>query len=407
MVFIKIAWRNILRNRRRTLITLSAVSFGCFAVIFLWSFIDGFQRQMIDGIKGMITGDIQVYPAGAEGLYNMNRFLENPEEPRAVLSKQPDVDFFVERTIAAGIVSSVENSLTAFIVGGDPDMEKKMRRRSLIVEGHELGPEDTHGTVIGLPMAKQLQVELGDKLVIMMQDRYGQLVGEAFRIVGFFQTGSDQIDNTTAHLLLPVAQRLLSLEGQVTKFLAVLKRGASEEAVLKDLKDKLDPSIYRVSPWQEVVQMLSQLIEFQQRMIFIVIIVVLIVLATGVLNTLMMSFVERIREFGLMKALGTEDRHIGLLLTCETFLLTSIGTILGVSAGLAMAYYFGSVGIDLSRFGKTFSNFLIGTVVYPEPQLLHVMTAVTVVFGTNLVASLYPSWRASRLEPIEAMRHVG
>lgn len=406
-IFLKIAWRNILRNKRRSAITISAVSFGLAAVIFLWSFVDGFQNQMEESIKNIITGDIQIYPQGAEGLYNVNLLLENPEEVRKVLEETSSIRKKVERVLASGIVSSANNSLMTFVGGIAPDQEKKFNPKSMIVKGRELDEKDEHSAVLGLPMAKQLQVDLGDKVVLVLQDRFGSLVGESFRVVGFFETGSDQIDNSTVYVIVTVLQKLLSAENQVTKILLRTQEGVAIEQVIQELKSKLDPKRYKISPWGEIAPMLSQLIEFQQRMIFIVVLIVLSILGTGVLNTLMMSYIERIREFGLMKALGTKDSQVSLLLILETLWLTFVGTLLGAGLGLGLSFFFANHGINLSRFGETFSNFLIGTTIYPKIHFNHVGSAVLVVLCANLIAALYPAWKASKLEPMEAMRQVG
>lgn len=406
-IFLKIAWRNILRNKRRSAITISAVSFGLAAVIFLWSFVDGFQHQMEESIKNIITGDVQIYPQGAEGLYNVNLLLENPEEVRKVLAETPSIRKKVERVLASGIVSSANNSLMTFVVGEDPVQEKEFNPKNLMVKGRELQNTDEHGAILGLPMAKQLQVDLGDKIVLVLQDRFGSLVGESFRVVGFFETGSDQIDNSTVDILLPVLQRLLSAEGQVTKILLRTDEKVPVEKIIGDLKSKLDSSKYKISPWGDIAPMLSQLVEFQQRMIFIVVLIVLAILGTGVLNTLMMSYIERIREFGLMKALGTQDRQVALLLVLETIWLTFAGTLMGAGLGLSLSYFFAQRGINLSRFGETFSNFLIGTTIYPKVYFEHVGTAILVVLCANLIAAFYPAWKASKLEPMEAMKQVG
>lgn len=406
-VFLKIAWRNILRNKRRSAITISAVSFGLAAVIFLWSFVDGFQHQMEESIKTIITGDIQVYPQGAEGLYNVNLLLENPEEVRQVVAQDSRIVKKVERVLASGIVSSANNSMMTFVGGIDPAQEKAFNPRGLMSQGRMLEDGDEHGAILGLPMAKQLQVGLGDKVVLVLQDRFGSLVGESFRIVGFFETGSDQIDNSTVDILMPVLQRLLSAEGQVTKIMLRTQEGEAIEPVLDDLRAKLDSARYKVSPWGDVAPMLSQLVEFQQRMIFIVVVIVLSILGTGVLNTLMMSYIERIREFGLMKALGTQDRQVSLLLLLETLWLTFMGTVLGAGLGLGLSVFLAQQGINLSRFGKTFSNFLIGTTIYPKIHWAHVGTAILVVLCANLLAALYPAWKAAKLEPMEAMRQAG
>jgi len=406
-IFFKIAWRNILRNKRRSFITISAVSFGLAAVIFLWSFVDGFQYQMKEGIKSLITGDIQIYPKGAEGLYNVNIFIEDPAEVRKILRETPGIEKYVERILTSGIISSANNSMMTFVVGADPASENKFNPKNYLTAGRDITAADEHETVIGEPMAKQLEVGLGDKIVVVMQDRYGSLVGESFRVVGIFKTGSDQIDHSTVYLNQPIVQRMLALEQQKTKIIIRTHPDRPIKPILETLRSKLDLNKYKISPWEEIAPMLSQLVEFQQRMIFIVVVIVLSILGTGVLNTLMMSYIERIREFGLMKALGTKDPQVALLLFLETLWLTFVGTVMGAGLGMGLAAILAKRGIDLSRFGETFSNFFIGTTIYPKIHWEHVGLAILVVLCANLLAAFYPAWKAAKLEPMEAMRQVG
>lgn len=406
-ILLKIAWRNILRNKKRSFITISAVTFGLTAMVFLWSFSEGAYFQMSENIKTMITGDLQVYAEGAAGLYNVNQVIEDPRRVETALKAVTEIKLLVPRVVASGLISSATKSLTTFVVGSEPDSEKELSEKNYVVTGRALQHGDEHAIVIGKPMATQLEADIGDKVVLVAQDRYGSLTGEAFRIVGIFETGSDQIDHTTVHLWLPVAQRILSYDQAVTKFLVRLKRDASLEAAYVKIEEALQGQGLQISRWQEVAPMLAQLVEFDRQMILIILIIVITVVSAGVLNTLVMSFVERIREFGLMKALGTQDAKVAGVVLFESLFLTLVGCLVGIGSGLALAFYFQHQGVDLSGFSEGFSNLLIGTVIYPLPRLQHVLITMGVVLGANLLVSLYPAWRASRLEPVEAMRQVG
>lgn len=377
------------------------------ALVFLWSFAEGAYVQMSENIKTMITGDLQIYPEGAPGLYNVNRMIKQPGDVEKILKKIPAVTLIVPRVVASGLVSSADQSVTTFIVGSDPRREKELSQRDYIVAGRELRLDDDHAIVIGKPMAKQLKVSIGDKIVLVAQDRYGSLSGEAFRLIGIFETGSDQIDNTTVHLLLPVVQRLLSYETEITKFLIRTDPREPLEQVTAQLRERLVSYPLQISRWEEVTPMLAQLVEFDKQMIFVILLIVITVVSTGVLNTLVMSFIERIREFGLMKSLGTKDSVVAGVLLFESFLLTLIGCFVGVSGGLALAFYFRYKGISLTGFAEGFSNLFIGHVIYPHPRLVHVIITVSIVLLANLFVSIFPAWRASRLQPIEAMRQAG
>ncbi len=404
---LKIALRNIFRNKKRSLITLVAVSFGLSALIFLRSFMYGAQSQMIDNITRTLTSDAQIVPKALENIYNTNAYLDNADEIRSVLQTEPRVEGVAERVIAAGIVASATSSMPTYIVGSTHEMETAIKSKDTIVEGRNLGVEDQHSAVIGKKMREVLGVKLGEKIVLTSQDYYGSMAGEALKLVGTFETGNDQIDNGTILIRIETAQRLLSIDGKISKFAIKAKEGVDVDGLVRDLRRKITDPETRILTWQELIPMMAQLIQFQNGMLFVVVMIVLTVVAAGILNTLMMSIIERIREFGLMMALGTTPGQVIFLVVSESFILTMVGAVIGFAIGIGASLYFGHQGIDLTSFVSTFSNFLIGSHVYPKIDWAYMVLFVVVVFISNLLVSFYPAWRASKLEPVEAMRQVG
>lgn len=407
IILVKMALRNIFRNKKRSLITLIAVSFGLSALIFLRSFMYGAQSQMIENITRTLTSDAQIVPKALENIYNANGYLETADEIRAFLKADSRVEGVAERVIAAGILSSATSSIPAYIVGGTREMEEAIKSKNTLVEGRDLEATDEHGAIIGKKMREVLGVELGEKIVLTAQDYYGSMAGEALKLVGTFETGNDQIDNGTIIIRIETAQRLLSIDKKISKFAIKVRDGVSVENVVKDLREKIGSSEIKVLMWQELIPMMAQLIQFQNGTLFVVVMIVLIVVAAGILNTLMMSIIERIREFGLMMALGTTPQQVIFLVITESFILTMVGAVLGFSVGIGLSIYMGHRGIDLTSFVSTFSNFLIGSHVYPKIDWAYMLLFVVVVFISNLLVSFYPAWRASKLEPVEAMRQVG
>jgi len=406
-IFLSIALRNILRNKKRSLITLSAVTFGLAALIFLRGFVFGAQEQMVKNITTSLTSDAQIVPAALENIYNTNAYIEDPESIRRILKKDPRVRNYAERVIAGGIVSSATNSMATFIVGFHPDEETRIGSRRDAVRGRLMNLQDDHAAAIGDKMREVLGIDIGDKIIVTAQDYYGALAGEAFTLIGTFETGNDQIDNGTVMLLRSSAQRMLSLDQRISKFALRIEPKDAVMAVVSDLRTQIPSKNLKVLTWEELIPMMAQLIHFQNGMIFVVVLIVLTVVAAGILNTLMMSIVERTREFGLMMAMGTKPRQVILLVGLESFLITSLGAVCGIAVGISLTTYVGHVGIDLSRFISTFSNFLIGAHVYPRVDWFYLGIFIAVVMGSNFIVSLYPAWRASRLDPVEAMRQAG
>lgn len=406
-IFLVIALRNMFRNKKRSLITLSAVTFGLAALIFLRGFVYGAQEQMVENITQTLTSDAQIVPRALQNIYNTNGTIEDPESIRKILRSDPRVVGFAERVIAGGIVSSATNSIPTFVVGIDLDQERLIGSRRTLVKGRHMENADETGAALGEKMREVLGVGIGDKIVVTAQDYYGTLAGEAYRLIGTFETGNDQIDNGTVMLLKPTAQRLLSLDQRISKFGMKIREREDVGDVVRDLQSRIPEKDLLVLTWEDLIPMMAQLIRFQDGMIFVVVLIVLTVVAAGILNTLTMSIVERTHEFGLMMAMGTKPSQVIFLVALESFLITSLGALLGTGLGVALTLYFGHVGINLSRFVSTFSNFLIGAEVHPKVDILYLALFLIVIAVSNIVVSLYPAWRASRLEPVSAMRQAG
>lgn len=391
-----------------------AVSIGLGALIFLRSFIFGAQNQMVGNVINTLTGDIQILPTGQENIYNTNGAIENPETIRQLLKNDPRVLHFAEEVGASGIAASATASLPTFASGYNPNDEASTEFRIPIIQGRRLTTADDYGIVIGEKMRKILEIEIGDKVVVTFQDYHGGLAGEAFKLTGTFETGNDQIDNGNVLLLRPTLQRLLGFEHRISKFILKIDPHYQPDELAKDFRKKIqemeaDASPYQgtslsVMTWEEILPLIAQMIRFQNGMILVIVFIVLTVVTTGILNTLMMSITERTREFGLMAALGTSPSAVMMVVTLESFFLTTAGALAGILFGIGFTFYFGHVGIDLSRFLSTVSNLLIGSHVYPRLDISSLLLFLGIVTGGNLVVSLQPAWRASRLQPVEAMR---
>jgi len=405
------AFRNILRNRKRAAILVAAITIGLGAMVFLRGFASGAQGQMVDNIVSIITSEISIVHKSMENIYNTNGMIEDPEAIRRLLKSDPRIQGFAEEVFGSGIVASPNASIMSFVNGIDIPQELAIGTRIPITQGRVYRPDEEHALFMGEKMREILGVELGEKVVVTVQDIHGALVGEAFTLVGTMTIGNDQLDSGSVVLPFETVQRLLGMEGRVSKFAIKAKEREKIPEIVRDLKvgiKGLGPSgtELAVMTWDELIPMMAQMMRFQDGMIFVVLLIVLSVVTAGILNTLLMSVVERVKEFGLMMALGMRPvRIIGLLVT-ETVILSLIGSLGGLLAGMSAVSFFGHFGIDLTRFLSTFSNLLVGSHVYPRLDWSTIGAFLAVVVVANLATALYPAWRASRLEPIEAMRQI-
>ena len=276
----------------------------------------------------------------------------------------------------------------------------------MIKEGRYLEDNDKGLILIGRKLAAKLSVGVGDKVVIMLQDIKGDFASAAFRVVGIFQTGFAEFDGGIAYLPLDQFQGLLGMEGYLTDIAVRLNDPEEVAALAADLKAKPALKELSVLTWKELLGPLVQMQEMMDLSIMISYIVLFLVIGVALTNTLLMSVFERIREFGVMMALGTSPRNVFWLIIAESFFLALLGLIWGGVLTFTSSYYFMVKGLDLSRWTAGLEFTGLNTLVYPVFRSFHLTMASTVVFITTLLVAVYPAAKASRLKPMEAIRFI-
>lgn len=411
-IFLKMAWRNIQRNLRRTLITLSAITFGLSAMIVFFGFADGFHGQWVENTVKAYTGHIQIYRTGYRDDPQLNRSIEDVSRVTRELKADPAVNTFTSRVEVQGLVSTAENSYGVLIRGIDPEEEIKITAiKDRIIKGRYLeGSEEGNPTspvLIGYRLAERLNADIGDKIVLMVQSADGSLTSELFRLKGIFRMGAVELDSSFAIITLKNARRLALLGERVTEIAVMLNRPEDVLPFAERLKKRLAPSGYEVFTWDELMPALQEMIELDNIFMYIILLVVLVVVSLGILNTMLMSIMERIREFGIMMAMGTTPGKVVLLVMLESFFIGLLGVILGAGIGIGVNRMISIKGFDLSRWGGAVEFFaILNPVIYPETDLRNVLWSCGIVFLTALVVSVYPALRAATLRPVEAMHHV-
>jgi ABC-type lipoprotein release transport system permease subunit len=330
-IFLKMAWRNIQRNLRRTLITLSAITFGLAAMIVFFGFTDGFHAQWVENTVKAYTGHIQIYRSGYRDDPQLNRSIANAAEIIKELKTEPAVDTYAERVEVQGLISTAENSYGVLIRGIDTGEEVKITGiKERITKGEYLNKDEGRGVLIGYRLAEKLNAEIGDKIVLMVQAADGSLTAELFRLQGTFRIGAVELDSSLAIVTLKDAQALSLLGDRVTEIAVMLKSPGDVLPVSKRLKGRFVPSGYEVYTWEELMPALQEMIDLDNIFMYLILLVVLVVVSLGILNTMLMSIMERTREFGIMMAVGTSPGNVIVLVMLESFSIGILG--IGLSA---------------------------------------------------------------------------
>lgn len=403
---LNLAWRNVFRNMRRSLITIASMGCGLAAIMFGQSMIKSEQAQLIEKATGTITGHIQVQHRSIKDLKFPDKNIDKPAAVERVLAAHPSVKAFSKRIHLTGLVSSPAGSVGTLICGVESAKEPDVTTMSTYLrQGVFLG-SGLKGIVMGEKLAQKLDVRLGEKVVVMAQASDGSMGAEALRVVGLHHTGSATFDTQIVWIPLAAFQELLGVGEQVNQVVARIDDLERVDQVKADLAEKLGAEPVQVLSWKDVDHEILAIQKFQNALLDVVLLVVFLIVALGILNTLLMSYFERVREFGVLMAIGARPRWVLRLVLAESLVLSSLGVAFGVTLGALMIAYFGKAGLALP-IGDALSYFIpFPSVIYMRFAWSGHLFAAGCVFVTSVLAAVPPALRACRLRPAEALRHV-
>lgn len=405
MKLLHLALRNVFRNVRRSLITVTAVSVGMASLVFLWGFIDGINEQMIENSTSFVSGHLKVHHRGYHAEKALYRSMPDDERRRAKLLASPLVQAISSRVEDKAMLSSASKTRGVMVVGVDPVNEKKVTTiYKTVVRGSYLAPGGDDGILIGDKMASVLGLDVGDEAVLITQAVDGSIGAGRYKVVGIFDTGIDVMDSGYAFITLAAAQDLYSLWGQATAWVARLTDRQDSDLVASTLESMLGPE-YEVLGWRELMPSMVQMVSFHEAVNIIVIIIVFVVVGVGIANTVLMSVLERTREFGVMMALGTSRPQIIGLVILECVILGVVGLLVGLGLGVALNTGFATNGIDLTPYTAAMETMPgLSAIVYPVTHWEHVVQVAAIIFIISIIPAAYPAWRAASVEPVTAIR---
>jgi ABC-type lipoprotein release transport system permease subunit len=405
VLVLRLAWRNLWRYPRRTGIVLLAVAVGIGGVMLSMAVFNGMMVQMVETAIATELGHLQVHAVGFEENPMLRlRLADGGRDAEEALARLPGVSAWSRRVRAEGLVSSSRANLGVRLVGIEPDREARVSALAdSIVAGAYLG-EGGRRLLVGERLARLLQVDVGSKVVLSVQDLSGDLTGEAYRVAGLFRTASGELDRSTVYLPLAESQRLLALGPGVSELVVVADEGERAARLTRALAEDLGAE-RSVRTWKELRPALAQMVAIFDQTAWTMYAAVFVAMAFGIANVLLMSVFERTHEIGILVSLGMRPGRLVSLIVVESLLLTGIGLGLGVLAAGGCVLLLAD-GIDLSRFAEGMAFMGMGTRIVPVIRAYDIEVPLAVALITAFLASLWPALRAVRLRPAEAMRHV-
>jgi len=407
-LYIRLAWRNIWRHRRRSLIVASAMALGLGLMMFYDGLMSGFDQAIYGNAIKVLGGNIQIHAKGFLTETGQTPLLPLPDPEAAVREAlaQPLVQTATQRIITSGMVTSAEGAFGVSITGIEPENEHDVSLPAQnVVNGRFLNSDDGDLIFIGKGLAEAMGVSVNDRITMVGQSTHEQTRRRTMTIVGIYDLGMPEFEKTAIYISLGEAQDLFDLSGQSTEIAIVLKQLGEEPKVIAALEPILPE--YEIDTWRNNYPELLAAITTKNGVMNIFGVIIMMIAGIGILNMLLMAVYERTREIGLLGALGLKPRQISYLFILEGIMLGLVGVAAGVVFGLLINGLLRMVGLDFSAMSTATEYMaLISGRIYPSWGLEKLLSRSLTVAIISALAALAPAFEAARREPAAALHHV-
>jgi putative ABC transport system permease protein len=399
---LKLALRNVFRQKLRTGMTMAAIVLGVVALILSGGFVQDVYYQLGESLIHSQSGHVQVSRAGfqAHGTRSPEKFLiGGPDSVRQALVNRSEVDDVMARINFSGLISNGRSNWPIVGEGVEPDKEAKLGTHFKVVEGRRLEKGDAYGVVVGDGVAQALKLRIGEHATLLLNTAEGALNSLEFEVVGTFQSFSKEYDSRAVRISLAAAHELLGTQG-VNSLVMALKRTADTQKVTAAVASQLDNKQFEVRTWEQLNDFYASTVALYERQFGVLQVIILVMVLLSVGNSVNMSAFERVGEFGTMMALGNRSGVVFRLVLTENVVLGLCGGGLGVALGLIFAGAISAVGIPMPPPPNANIGYIAHIRVLPST----VVEAFGVGLCATLLAALFPAWRVSRTAVVDALR---
>jgi ABC-type lipoprotein release transport system permease subunit len=402
---LKIAWRNIWRNTTRSLVVVISLAIGIWATVIILAVSDTLHIESLKEAIEYKYGHIQIENPAFVKNEKLVLTIADGERILEKIRTDKEVKAATARTEVYGIIASAGYSSNINLIGILPGPEEKTTLlKSRLSSGDYLNTEVRNPIILGERLAKKLNVKPGNKVVLGFEGKAGELISSTFRITGLYSTTQARDEETLVYADLADVTRLAGIEGQYNKIVIKLKDPDKLAPYLASLKARFGSPDVLIQDWREANADLQLLSDWIDQMDLIVTIIVLIALAFGIVNTMLMSILERYKELGILMAIGMNRLRVFTMIVLETTYLSILGGAIGMVIGFVTISALNYKGINLSLFSEGLAGWGFSEVVYPtlKPKVYVLITVLVIL--TAVVASIYPAVKALTLKPNEAIR---
>ncbi|HBF88027.1 MAG TPA: ABC transporter permease [Bacteroidales bacterium] len=401
-----ISWKNIWRNKLRSLVIITAIAFGVMAGVFSAAMTNGMFDSRIASAIELESSNIQIhnskYLENKESYY----FIENADSILEVVKQNPNVKSASKRIKITAMANTSASGAGVMLYGIEPDIEKNVTKISEKIAdslGTYFKAKSKNQIVISSKLAEKLKVKLKSKIVLTVQSLDGTMVNSAFKVVGIFKTSNSAFDEMTVFVKYQDIANIINLDATKAHEIAILlKENQKSDEVATQLKSKFKS--LNVMTWKEIQPEVGMVAEMLNFSLYIFMIIILFALGFGIVNTMLMVVLERVKEIGMLMAIGMNRMRVFKMIMLETVYLSLTGGVVGMILGAGIINFFGKTGIDLSIYAEGLNNIGYASIIYPSIGFDYYINTVIMVILTGIIASLYPARKALKLNPAEAVR---
>lgn len=405
---IRLAWRNLWRHKRRTWLTTSAIAFSAMLLVFMITIQLGAYDMIIDTTLRVFNGHLQVQRAGYLDKPQMRATVPGAAALAERLRRATGLQAIAVRAQGFALAASSDRTYGVPVLGVQPAYEPKVSTLPhLIKTGRYLAAADAQELVLGAALARNLKVKVGDELTLLGSGKDGSVAATVLPVVGIFDSGNPELDRNLVQMPLATFQDVFSMGDEAH---AIVVSGESVEtipqtkaAVAAQLAGQ--PQLV-VLDWEEIIPGVKQLIQTDMVQNWVTYLALIIIVTLSIMNTFLMSVLERTREFGIMLALGATPLRLGLIVMLESALLTLLGLAIGIALGGGVAVYFHFVGFTFPGMKELYGQFGLPGVITPQISFTTFTLGPAVILAFTLLAAVYPALRIRKLAPVEAMHAV-
>lgn len=404
-MILKIAWKNVWRSRGRSLVVIGAIVVGIWALLFGTGFMNGFMVSYMADIINHDVSNLQIHNPEFKNDYDINFYIPDGMKKAEEVRNWQGVRGATTRIIVNGMVASSRKAAGVQIRGVDVQNEAIVTRLdSLISEGAYFEGIKKNPIIIGEKIAEELKVKIRSKVVLTFNDGNGDITAAAFRVVGIVKSSSIKINGQYAFVRQEDLFKILANGNHIHEIAMVTDSQIDEESIVNKYNEKYPVDL--AESWRKIAPELAFMQEMYSQMLYILLVIIMTALVFGIVNTMLMAVLERMRELGMLMAIGMTKLRVFLMVLVETIYLSIVGAPVGLFVGWLTIRYYQNAGVDLTNYSEGLEAFGYSSILYPYLEVNAYIVVTIGVAVTAFIGAIYPAWKAVKLNPVEALHKI-